>query len=213
MVCMSNGVHEMALCFSIFRKTCDVIGLEIGNVDKFSEIFTSVEQAFLQNEKPATNYGQLLLQNMRKVKIIWESYFPLYETLLHVGCKTIKAKMERDKISSWPITDAEYIWYWLHIVTIDIDLNCGYTEKIAFIRFVSRLLGCSNCKSHYLKNQRGLEAALSKTTCTNAFLALHTHINANIIDPVNFVFTKDLVNSFYGDKFKQDFLKLKINLL
>lgn len=208
MVCMSNGLHNKQLCYTIFRKSCSILNLDAKQFAEFSQLLDTIEIGI--DIVKIETYADFFTNNLQKLATLWKSYFPHYATLIIDGKKII----EKDQVASWPITDATFIWSWLHIISIDIDLHCGTEEKRAFLNFIPEIIACPICKNHYLQNLNGLNKSLERTTCANAILALHTHVNATINTEdyqTKFVFDKKLVNLFYSKKYKTDYLRLKIN--
>lgn len=82
----------------------------------------------------------------------------------------------------WQNVDAPFIWEWVHIVTIHLDLNAGMAEKTNFVVFLQNSVGCSICHSHYGQHMPRLIAALVKLSLTDVYLILHTTIAREEID-------------------------------
>lgn len=80
---------------------------------------------------------------------------------------------------NWQNVEAPWIWNWIHMVTIHIDLHYGNDEKNFFIGLVKDLVGCSICKDHYITNYATLVRGLSNYSLTDIFLMLHTHTKIN----------------------------------
>ena len=221
LVCMSNGINDKMLCFTIFRKACDLLNLNGRDLKQFSLVFDRLEKTYLKENAstPIDTYGKYILSNVFRLKELWEFFFPFHKTVIERGIKILEIKIEKDgNFASWPNTDAVFIWPWLHIIAIDIDLNCGFEEKKSFLKFIPEIIACGICKSHYSKHLGGLLKSLERTTCANTLLALHTHINSGLvfeeteeIKTPDFVYDKSLVSLLYADKYKRDYLKFKID--
>lgn len=80
---------------------------------------------------------------------------------------------------SWPLHMAPYVWDWIHVVAIHIDLNGGPVEKRNFLHLVERVILCAMCKEHFIHNTPRILQALEKTSLSNTFLALHTSISVD----------------------------------
>lgn len=214
MVCMSNGLHDSRLCYTVFIKTCNFLGLKKKTFQEFSAILTKVEDEYKTTK--VYTYAEYLLMKMRKIQKILEFFFPLMRAYIEGGIKEVEIKIANDgNVASWPITDAYYIWPWLHVISIDMDLNYGLEEKKAFLKFIPDIIACNNCRSHYLRHLDELFKSLMKTTCANTLLALHTFINSHIIHDdrefIKFIYDKNLVNLFFHKKYQTEYLILKTN--
>lgn len=108
---------------------------------------------------------------------------------------------------SWQNVDAPWIWGWIHMVTIHIDLHYGNDEKNFFIGLVKDLVGCSICKDHYITNYATLVRGLSNYSLTDLFLMLHTHTKINY-GTDKFELSPKLINSMYRKKIFKDYNKL-----
>lgn len=211
LVCMANGLHDKSVCFTIFRKSCSVLGVqrEVAHVtlDDFSRSLDRVEETLAGVE--VKTYVDYFLLNLHKLHALWAGYFPGDGELIARAMGRVQRKIAADgNVGSWPITDAVYIWPWLHTVAIDMDLNCGLDEKRAFINFVPEIVSCGVCRKHYEQHRGELLGALHKTTCANALLALHTFIGRQEASAV-FVFEPALVNAFFAAKYREDYLALQ----
>ncbi|WBR61477.1 Erv1 / Alr family [Drosophila suzukii associated hytrosavirus 1] len=196
------------------------MGLQRYDFDNFNRNLQRVEEKVDKTEKIST-YAEYFLFNLRKMQTLWTIYFPFHADYLKNGIIEVKKKIADDNnLASWPITDAVYIWPWLHTIAIDIDLNGGYEEKRAFIYFIPEIIACSICKRHYAQHKNELIRALQKTTCANTLLALHTYINTpeggdednddkSTMTKTAFVYDNKLVNLFFSVKYKKDYLTLK----
>lgn len=201
------------------QKSCSILSLNCCNLEQFTRDLNRIEEKY-QNVKIKT-YAELLLLNLRKLKELWDFYYPFHS--LYTEIDIVQKKIENDgNLAGWPMTDAVYIWPWLHIIAIDIDLNCGFLEKQAFLNFIPDIIACGNCKNHYMQHKTELVKTLQLTTCANALLALHTYINSNLPDEnenitmdsmskTGFIYKTNLVNLFYSLKYKKDYLILKTN--
>lgn len=208
LVCMSNGIHDRVLCFTIFRKACDLLNLDGRDLKQFSIVFDKLPTP----AAPIDTYGKYILSNVQRLKGLWEFFFPFHKTVLERGINALERKIEKDgAYASWPNTDAVYIWPWLHVIAIDIDLNCGFEEKRSFLKFIPEIIACNICKSHYSQHLEELLRALEKTTCANSLLALHTHINNGLekTKTLDFVYDKSLVSLLFADIYKRNYLKFK----
>lgn len=79
----------------------------------------------------------------------------------------------------WQVVDAPWVWTWIHVVTVYIDLNNGIDEKTFFIGLVENLIGCSLCKNHYVRNKTTIFTGLTHFSLTDLFLMLHTQTKIN----------------------------------
>lgn len=215
MVSMSNGIYNHVICYSIFRISLRILGqsTKISTEETFSTDLNNVTSR--HSGTKVMDYTDYLLLNMKQIKDLWDSYVPEHEKYTSLGIDIVKKKIQSDQnMSSWPITDAFFIWQWLHVIAIDMDINAGYIEKRAFLNFIPNIITCSSCRLHYLQNKKGLLKALQDTSCSNAMLALHTHINASITNysnndnPTNFVYKKTLANKLFWQKYINDYLLL-----
>ena len=221
LVCMSNGINDKMLCFTIFRKACDLLNLNGRDFKQFSSVFDRLEINYLEKNlsTPIDTYGKYILTNVHRLKELWEFFFPFHKTVIERGIKILEIKIEKDgNFASWPNTDAVFIWPWLHIISIDIDLNCGLEEKKSFLKFIPEIIACGICKNHYSSHLSGLLNSLKITTCANTLLALHTHINKRLvfdeteeIKTPEFVYDKALVSLLYANRYKRIYLKFKID--
>lgn len=219
-ICMANGIENEKLCFVIFSKSCSIIGLECSDFKKFSPIYNEVQDNFNKNYynemQNIYTYADYLLLNMQKSRMIWEFYFAHHKKDIDFSFEIVKKKVRQDNnISSWPITSAFFIWPWLHIIAIDMDLNCGFQEKSSFLKFIADIIACSECKHHYIQHLNELLKSLTKTTCANTILALHTYINLNRNYQNNsntnlqFRYQKELVQKNFLLKYQKEYLLLK----
>lgn len=81
---------------------------------------------------------------------------------------------------AWQLLEAPWIWEWIHIMSIHLDMNCGINGKVYFMDLVQDLIGCVICKSHYVDNKQIMLSGLMKNTLTDIFLKLHTHTKINM---------------------------------
>lgn len=114
----------------------------------------------------------------------------------------------------WPDDMAPYIWDWIHIVSVHIDLNGGAIEKNNFVFVVEHSILCITCRQHYIDNIPGIQAALQKTSLTRTFLALHTHIHLNKNNRIvtEFVYSDELVLDKYERLYFNNYTKIKLRL-
>lgn len=211
LVCMSNGIHDIKLCYTIFKKTCDILGLKIkDNLEMFSiKFLSSMNQ---KNDLKLNTNADYYLNDLIRLQKVWESYFPSLHIYFVEGLKLVEKKINLDNgLVSWPITDSYFIWLWLHVIAIDMDLNFGLEEKSAFLIFITDIINCSKCKQHYLGHRDEMIKSLMKTTCANTLLALHTFINENKFkkNQPKFYFDEKLILSFYYRKYQNNYLILK----
>lgn len=113
--------------------------------------------------------------------------------------------------ASWPEDMAPYVWEWIHVVTVHIDLNGGDIEKKNFVYLVEHVILCGICRQHFIENMRGIEDSIKKTSLTNTFLALHTHITATKQHTADQHFTYDIgaVSEIYKKKYFNLYSKIK----
>lgn len=212
LVCMANGVYNKRLCFTIFIKSCNIIGLNHGSFDEFSKRLIQIEEEQSKNKQQLeiNTYSDYLFFNMRTVQKIWLQYFPEHNNFIEAGLQDLKYNINKNGFSSWPTTDAIYIWPWLHIIAIDMDMNFGLVEKYAFLDFIPDIIKCGICKTHYKQHLNELKRNLQNTTCSNVLLALHTFINNNLnLSEIKFIFNKELIIQSYVKIYQKDYFKLK----
>lgn len=184
LVCMANALYDVDYCYKIIIRSSRIMGLKMNTVlpapIEFQKIFHKYKEKYTNGQKVAT-YAEYLVRNMRIAQDIWLDTFPLQNSraLTDRCIDSLKRRIENDgNIAGWPMTDAVYIWPWLHIIAIHLDFNAGLDEKISFIDFVPNIIACHNCKNHYRQHRDQLVKALQVTTCANALLALHTYVNS-----------------------------------
>lgn len=117
---------------------------------------------------------------------------------------------ENDANSGWQNLEAPWTWHWIHLTTINIDLNSGSEEKTHFIEFVKNLVGCSMCQKHYEQNKTILTRALSQFSLTDSFLQLHTQTKINADGGV-FVPSLNLINIEYKQMYEKKYAKFFAN--
>lgn len=211
LVCMSNGMYEYKLCYTIFKQGCNILSLDAKDVNVFLQRFKKIEDS--AEKITIKTYEEFLLVRLSKMKELWLIYFPQHRMIIEDAIAQLKDKMQKDGIASWPITDSFYIWPWLHIVAIDMDLNCGYLEKISYFKFINEIITCGICKNHYSENLNELIKCLKITTCANALLALHTHIQKNNENSKqdSFIYNNLFINKFYLNKYRKQYIAIKFN--
>lgn len=240
LICLSNALHDKKLCNTIFKKSCNLLSVTfiqndgIGDTNKY-DFYKLTEQLEKQNKSKTIieNSHEYMLSKVQRVKNVWKMFFPQHSELLENGIHRLNAKISKDGFASWPITDAVYIWPWIHIIAIDIDLNFGIVEKKAFLKFIPGIIGCPICRNHYIMYLGNMIDSLEVTSCAKVLLALHTQINKTryyaesdsnnndddynkyIIELErkiklgNFVYDKSLVNSLFFAKYTKDYIKIK----
>lgn len=121
----------------------------------------------------------------------------------------IKTKKTNEyKVPGWQTIEAPWVWTWIHVTTILLDLNSGSNEKVHYINFIAHLIGCTMCLSHYVHNKVVLLANLSEYSLTDLFLQLHSHIsqekkrNPSKNDSL-LMLNKSLINIKYKHKFQK----------
>lgn len=221
LVCMSNGIYDKFVCYAIFRKSCGVLNLDGKTFKQFEQILDEVNTDNAERApQKITTYAEYIVSNVKTLGQMWQKYFPYHRQVIENSVTRLEEKIHNDNIASWPITDAAYVWQWLHIVAIDIDLNCGMEEKQAFFKFIPEIIACGVCKKHYSQHLNGLINSLEKTTAANTLLALHSYINENITNinnshdddtTIGFVYDKRMVNLFFANKYKKYYINLKTN--
>lgn len=213
LVCMFNSslnTKNNDACFSVFRQTCELIGLDARDKSHFDKVYLEIEKSVDKIE--TSEWSEFMLWNVQKLKLLWDKYFPAYSVYIEEGIDEIREKIKMlDNDVYWQTLDSIYIWNWLHVVSIDIDLNCGMTSKIGFLRFIRDLISCGICAGHYEKHIDEVVKSLSTTTCYNTLLALHTFINTNKYQnhEQNYIYSNKLVNLFFYSKYKKDYLLIK----
>lgn len=245
-MCMANVLHNRQLCFILFRKSLKILGLQFKNdAIEFTRILERIDNKDDQSVQQISVYAEYLLRNMQKIHDLWIMYYPAHKNMTLQAIQTVEQKIQNDgNVAGWPITDAYYIWSWIHIIAIDLDLNGGYAEKHAFFRIISELIGCGQCRHHYLQHYDELIKSLQITTCANTLLALHTFVNAYVQDEINtstndainnqqnmktttaattttttttgenrkkYTYNVNLVNLFFSNKYRRDYLTLQLN--
>lgn len=127
---------------------------------------------------------------------------------VNVSLVEIKTRGNKKELAGWQTIEAPWVWIWIHVTTILLDLNSGSNEKIHYINFISHLIGCTTCLSHYTRNKVILLANLPHYSLTDLFLQLHTHISQEKEGGSNnnngvLVLNKGLINIKYKHKFQK----------
>lgn len=128
--------------------------------------------------------------------------YNVVENVLNVKFSLFEIKSSNSIAAGWQTIEAPWVWIWIHITTILLDLNCGLDEKIHYINFIANVIGCTTCLSHYMRNKNVLIKNLSQYSLSDLFLQLHSHItnNKNEILVLN---TKNLINLKYKYKYQK----------
>lgn len=211
MVCMANALYNIEYCYAIYLRSARILNLP-SDKESFTLVFTKTKDKY--SEYKVSTYAEYLLHNILRVNDIWKYQAPEYvKTTIHID--NIRQRIEFDgNVAGWPMTDAIYIWQWLHIIAVHLDLNTGLDEKIAFINFIPNIVACGVCKHHYSMHKDELLKSLRTTSCTNALLALHTFINDTRSkddgEEKQFVYSKSLIDLYFHKKYRNDYLKLLI---
>lgn len=209
LICICNTYDNKMACYVVLSKTFQILNRNIPTKDAFNRYYDSIHSTYLNDVKSCKIYNQLLFVRFKYAKMLWKKFGELisvaseYESLLN--------KIKEDGFASWPVTDAVYIWPWLHIIAIDMDVNCGYTEKISFLNFIKALIGCSECKRHYKEHLNALVSGLNVSTCSRVLLAVHTFINTDnnrINSSLKFEYKDSLVDKFYLAKYMSQYIFL-----
>lgn len=213
MICMANGLHSKGIGFTVIKKSCNLLNLGCVNLTQFTKDLHIIEQQYKNTH--VSNYAEYLLLNVKKIKTLLDGYYPKLSNYTEVAIENLQTKIKGDgNVAGWPMTDSFYIWYWIHIISIDMDINSGYIDKKAFLAFIADLIACTTCRQHYLNNLNNLILSLQETTCTNALLALHTHINTSLDRQESneniFKFKFNLVQNSFKRKYRNDYIELKI---
>lgn len=204
-VCMANTLHSSDQCYRVMVRSCRILGYRV-DYKQFSENFDNQ----IKNVT-ITTYADYLLHTLEKVREIWTKLLPQHDTLIKNGIATIAEKMKKDNAGSWPITDAVYIWPWLHIIAIHLDLNAGHAERVSFLRFIPNMIACLNCRQHYYQHLDAVIESLQTTTCANALLALHTFVNAHLTEnETQYKYDINLVKVYFYEKYRKDYFKLML---
>lgn len=212
-MCMFNS-KNIDVCYSVFRQSCEILNFPQLDKVKFKNTCSRIENS---SEKiKTTKWSEFMYWNMNNLRLVWLEYFPQHQPYLDKGMEDIAEKIKlADNETYWSTLDSSYIWQWLHIVSIDIDLNSGLYAKIGFLKFIQNLISCGNCLKHYNYNLNNLIKSLNTTTCFNTLLALHTFINEHIVNEddnsniASYDYSKNLVVLFFYSKYKNEYLKLK----
>lgn len=104
-----------------------------------------------------------------------------------------------DEERAWNNVEAPFIWEWIHVVTIHIDINAGVYEKISFINFIQNVITCGLCKYHYQSNIQLMVQGLQKQSLTDTYLILHSCIAAKLPydSDKTFLIEKDKKEKFF----------------
>lgn len=209
MVCMANAIYNIDYCYAIFLRSSRILQLTSNKV-KFQSTYNATRLKYANTK--ITNYADYLLNNMQQAQDIWKDQYPQYDKFTrNVYIENVKEKIKDDgNIAGWPITDATYIWQWLHIIAVHLDCNAGFNEKIAFINFIPNIVTCTICKMHYVSHKDELLNSLKITSCANVLLALHTFINETqkLDEDKKFNYSNILVKIYFHSKYKRDYLRL-----
>lgn len=214
LVCMFNSKTNDS-SFSVFRQSCEILCLDAGDIGRFRQVCERVDKTVSRLE--TNKWSEFMLWNIEKFKIVWLQYFPNYTVQIGRAIDEIREKIQaQNNETYWQTLDSSYIWNWLHIVSIDIDLNAGMIAKIGFLTFIKDLISCGLCLGHYRQHLAEIIRSLETTTCYNTLLALHTYINAHRDDASStsnnnkqYMYNSDFVNLFFYRKYKREYLMLK----
>lgn len=202
MVCINSLIrnkHTGNNCALVLELTEAVVGheLEFSHeqikvdfnyfIDRLHETF---EQEYSEQTDTVQNYLTKKIENFLKDKYRLMDYQPM--TLLEGG---------------WQVIDGPWIWHWIHIVSLHIDINGGVDEKVFFINMVEDLIACNICKHHYIKNKPILISGLGHFSLTDLFLMLHTHTKIDYGETVLTLNIKD-INTVYKKQFQQNYINL-----
>lgn len=215
---MANTLHDTDHCYRVMLRSCRVFGQPI-DYRKFVDNLQPVI------ETKITTYAEYLLAKMSKVANIWNILLPQHRELTANAIATVTERIKLDRgVAGWPMTDAIYIWPWLHVIAIHLDLNAGHAERVSYLRFIPNLIACSSCRQHYRQHSAQVIESLQLTTCANALLALHTYVNSTRgiedeeVDATTgvikrkqkqqYVYNSDLVNVYFYEKYRREYFLL-----
>ena len=123
---------------------------------------------------------------------------------LEYPCYELTAAPDDPQHGVWQLVDAPWIWQWIHVSTIHVDLTYGVKEKSYFIVLVESMVGCSLCKSNYTRKKQILINGLEKYSLTDLFLQLHTQTKSG----VPFVLNRNLIQKKEKEKFLHQYCSL-----
>lgn len=113
--------------------------------------------------------------------------------------------------NSWTTLLAPFIWTWIHVVCIHLDLNESVEIKLRFINCIQSLILCRDCLRHYISSMSNIIDAVSKnTSLSNVFLSLHTHI-ANTRGVEKFHYDYALVDEKYKKMYYEMWSKILLS--
>lgn len=150
---------------------------------------------------------------------LWLDICPQDAPAINSGKQHLFRRAQEIGIISWPAIDAFYIWNWIHLVALHIDLNRPHmSEKKNFARFVCNLINCGECAEHYRSNLETVLQNCQLVGCANTFYALHTFLNKIYIPSLNpfqkplhgqFIFKRELIDNTYAKEYLMKYAVLK----
>lgn len=209
LVCMFNS-KNIDICYSVFKQSCKILELNPRDIEYFKTVCKRIENSATKIK--TTLWSEFMYWNLENFRLVWIEYFPQHKPHIDKGLEEIRGKIKlANNETYWSTLDSSYIWQWIHIISIDIDLNCGLTAKIGFLIFIQNLISCGNCLKHYKQNLNNVIDSLNITTCSNTLLALHTFINMHSQQEQmpDYIYNSKLVNLYFYSKYKGEYLHLK----
>lgn len=170
-------------CNSVLKMTGELYGFTIKKISNFDKVVADITKKTIEIKGQDLRYVDIFNVSINVIREhlndITDIEWPKYDLAL------------KDPEQAWNTVDSIFIWEWIHIVTIHLDLRAGIHEKIAFIKFVKTIIGCGICQSHYNAQINSLIEGLTRNSLTDSFLILHSSIpigekyNSNNITYVN----------------------------
>lgn len=218
LVCISTLIRN-----SRYSKECAIVILltrslfddddDENRLQELTKLFDKIAQQIkidYKNEQKVTVFG-----GAEDITNYINKYmYPYVSKALGKEFKIFELVTSNKQDSGWQDIEAPWVWYWIHLTTINMDLNCGIDEKVYFIRFLSKIIGCIICRNHYENNKNVLIKGLTQYSLTDLFFQLHTHTKSNSIDVYGsssstFILSKKLVQYQYKREFERKFIQLK----
>lgn len=180
-------------------------------IEQLTATFTNLAKE-LQNDYKTKNIGSKTEGPVDTTNYVIEYIYPHISKLYGVSFNVYELVTESKRDSGWQNVEAPWTWYWIHLTTMNMDLSCGLDEKVYFIRFIAKLIGCTICRSHYDANKQVLIKGLTQYSLTDLYLQLHTHTKSNGIDLYtgggsSFILSNKLVQRQYKREYERKFLQ------
>lgn len=155
-------------CNSVIKVASELYGFTLKKITNFDRVVKEITDKTIEIKGKDLRYVDIFNMSINVIREhlndITNIEWPKYDLALN------------DPEQAWNTVDSVFIWEWIHIMTIHLDLRAGIHEKIAFIKFVKIIIGCGICQSHYNSQINSLIEGLTSNSLTDTYLILHTSI-------------------------------------